>query len=219
MITSNTIKDMNKNKIVVIGAGAIGSITGGLLAKTGEDVILIGRKSHVDAINKNGLSIDGVFGDIKVNIKAKEHLDFKPDLVLLSVKTQDVKIAAKEIKTYVSGVPILTMQNGVHSDSAVSEILGKENIVSSVVIFGGTFLEPGKITISNYSPKGSLLIGEAFNINGKRIEAIAAILNKAIPTLITEDIHNTHWTKLIVNLNNAIPAVTGLSMPVMVSSP
>lgn len=199
-------------KIAIIGAGAIGSSIGGLLARAGEDVTLIGRKSHIHAINKNGLFIDGVFGNIKVKIKAKEHLDFNPDLLLLAVKTQDVAAAAKEIKLYVSGVPIVTMQNGVRSDSLVSEVLGKENIMSSVVLFGGTFLEPGKITISNYSPKGSLLIGKAFGANDKNTENIASVLNKAIPTVITNDVHSAHWTKLIANLNNVIPAVTGLSM-------
>ena len=49
-------------KIAVIGAGAIGSVVGGLLSKAGEDVTLIGRKSHVDAIKQNGLMLDGPSG-------------------------------------------------------------------------------------------------------------------------------------------------------------
>lgn len=199
-------------KIAVVGAGAIGSIIGGLLSKAGEDVTLIGRKSHVDAINKNGLTIDGVFGKINVRLKAVEHLDFKPDLVLLVVKTQDVEKAAKEIKPYTSDVPVVTMQNGVRSDNIVADILGKENIISAVMLYGGTFLEPGKVIFSNYSKRGSLLIGEPFGHEEKRLERIKEILDKALPTRIAEDIHNAHWTKLIANLNNAIPAVTGLSI-------
>ena len=49
-------------KIAVMGAGAIGSVLGGCLAEAGEDVLLIGRKGNIDAINKNGLQIDGVRG-------------------------------------------------------------------------------------------------------------------------------------------------------------
>jgi tRNA A37 threonylcarbamoyladenosine dehydratase len=81
-----------QNKIVVIGAGAIGSLVGGLLSRAGEDVTLIGRKAHVDAINKSGLIIDGTLGEMRVNVKAKERLDFKPDLVLLTVKTKILKL-------------------------------------------------------------------------------------------------------------------------------
>ncbi len=202
-------------KIAVVGAGAIGSIIGGLLAKAGEDVTLIGRKSHVDAVNKNGLTIDGVFGEMNIRLKAAEHLNFKPDVVLLAVKTQDVEEAVREIKPLVSQSLIVTMQNGVRSDNLVAKILGKENIISCVVLYGGTFLEPGKVTFSNYSKRGSLLIGEPFDYRGERLEGIADLLNNALPTCIAKDVHSAHWTKLIANLNNAIPAITGLSMQEM----
>lgn len=204
-------------KIAVVGAGAIGSIIGGLLVKAGEDITLIGRKSHIEAINKNGLAINGVFGEINVAVKAAEHLNFKPDLVLLAVKTQDVEEAVREIKPLVSASLLVTMQNGVQSDNLAAKILGRENIVSCVVLYGGTFLEPGKVTFSNYSKRGSLLIGEPFGYKGKRLESIANLLNKALPTHIIKDIHSAHWTKLIANLNNAIPAITGLNMQEIVN--
>ncbi len=198
-----------QNKIAIIGAGAIGSLVGGLLSRAGEDVTLIGRKAHVDVINKNGLIIDGALGESRVNIKAKERLDFKPDLVILTMKTQDVEAAALEIKPYVSGIPILTMQNGVRSDELVAGVLGKENIISSVILFGSSFLEPGRVV---HTHKGELLIGLPFNHNGEKLESIATVLNKAVPVQIAKDIQCAHWTKLIVNLNNAIPAITGLSV-------
>lgn len=208
-----------KNKIAVIGAGAIGSIIGGLLAKAGEDVTLIGRKAHVDVINKNGLAVDGVFGKMNIRVKAAERLIFKPDLVLLAVKTQDVQEAVREIKPLISQSLIVTMQNGVRSDNLVAEILGKENIISCVVLHGGTFLEPGKVTFSNYSKQGSLLIGEPFNYKNERLKNLADLLSKALPTVIVKDVHSAHWTKLIANLNNAIPAITGLSMQEMSKYP
>lgn len=198
-----------QNKIVVIGAGAIGSLVGGLLQRAGEDVTLIGRRAHVDAINERDLLIDGVLGTIRVNIEAQEYLDFTPDIVILAVKSQDVESAAYEIKPYVHGVPIITMQNGVRSHELVAHVLGKANILSSVVLLACTFLEPGKVT---YSSKGRLVIGDPFGFNREQLERIAALFNKAIPTSIIQDIHCAHWTKLIVNLNNAIPAITELSL-------
>lgn len=196
-------------KIAVIGAGAIGSVIGGLLSKAGEDVTLIGRKTHVETINEKGLIIDGVLGRMLVRVKAQECLDFMPDLALFAVKTQDVEIAAREIEPYVSGIPIVTMQNGVRCDRLVASVLGRGNVLSCVVLFGSTFLEPGIVI---YSPKGVLVVGEPFSLNGKRVNDIAAVLDKAMPTHISGDIHGAHWTKLIMNLNNAIPAITGLSI-------
>ena len=205
-----------KTRIAIIGAGAVGSLIGGLLSREGEDVTLIGRKAHVDSINRRGLIIDGVLGEMLVNVKAKEHLDFKPDLVLLAVKTQDVKAAAQEIKPYVLGVPVVTMQNGVRSDDLAADVLGEENIVGGVVLLASTFLEEGKVS---YSSKGRLVIGNPYGYDGKRLESIASVLDKAVPTRIVNDIRCAHWTKLIVNLNNAIPAITGLSIQEIGSEP
>ena len=199
-------------KIAVIGAGAIGSVVGGLLSKAGEDVILIARKSHIDAIKQNGLILDGPSGQEMIRVKAAEKLDFKPDLVLLTVKTQDVKSSVMEVKPFIWGVPVVTMQNGVQSDDIVARILGKENIISCVVVLGSIFLEPGKVSYSNPSGKTALLIGDPFSLNRNRLQIISFLLSKALPTEISEDIRGAHWTKLIMNLNNAVMAVTGLPM-------
>ena len=198
--------------IAVIGAGAIGSVIGGLLSKAGEDVTLVGRKSHVDAINHNGLILDGESGEMVIKVKAAENLDFKPDLVLLAVKTQDVESSVRKVQLFVSSTPVITMQNGVQSDDIVAGILGKENIISSVVIFGSLFLEPGKALYSLPWGKIALLIGEPFGTKGNRLQSLSALFNKALPTDISEDIRGAHWTKLLWNLNNPIPAVTGLSL-------
>jgi len=199
-------------KIAVIGAGAIGSVIGGLLSKAGEDVTLIGRKSHVDAINRNGLLLDGASGKVIIQVKAAEDLDFKPDLVLLAVKTQDVEVSVMKIQPYLSGVLVVTMQNGVRSDDLVAGVLGKENIISSVVFFNSSFLEPGRVLFSTPFGKTALLIGEPFDTSGHRLQSLSALLNKALPTDISEDIRGAHWTKLLWNLNTAVPAVTGLPM-------
>ena len=100
-------------RVAVIGAGAIGSVIGGLLARAHEDVTLVGRRPHVDAVNRNGLRIDGALGAMQVRVKAAETLDFRPDVALLTVKTQGVAATAREVSPYVVGVPVVTMQNGV----------------------------------------------------------------------------------------------------------
>jgi len=198
-------------KIAVIGAGAVGSVIGGLLSKAGEDVTLIGRKSHVDAINQNGLVLDAESGNEVIQVKATENLDFKPDLALLSVKTQDVESSVRKSRPYLSGVLVVTMQNGVQSDDIVAGLLGKENIVSSVVIYNCEFLEPGKALYSKTFTKTAFLIGEPFAAKSNRLQSLLALFNKALPTDVSEDIRGAHWTKLLWNLITAVPGVTGLS--------
>jgi 2-dehydropantoate 2-reductase len=188
-------------RVAVIGAGAIGSVIGGLLARAHEDVTLIGRRPHVEAVNRNGM--------MQVPVRAAEQLDFRPDLALLTAKTQGVAATAREVYPYVVGVPVVTMQNGVRSDELVADVLGKEDILSCVVLFGATFLEPGSVT---YSRQGKLVLGVPFGPIEERTRTVAAILNKAIPTHLTANIAGAHWTKLIINENNALPAVTGLSI-------
>jgi 2-dehydropantoate 2-reductase len=198
-------------KIAVIGAGAIGSVIGGLLSKAGEDVTLIGRKPHVDAVNRNGLVLEGESGRIVIKVKAAENLDFKPDLALLTVKAQDVESSVRKVQPFLSSTQVVTMQNGVQSDDQAAGLLGKENIISSVVTFNGQFLEPGKASYSIPFNKTALLIGESFGNKGSRLQTLSALLNKVIGTDISEDIRAAHWTKLIWNLQTAVPAVTGLS--------
>jgi 2-dehydropantoate 2-reductase len=198
-------------RIAIIGAGAIGSVIGGLLSKAGEDVTLIGRKPHVDAINQNGLILEGESGRIVIKVKAAENLDFKPDLAVLTVKAQDVESSVRKVQPFLSSTRVVTMQNGVRSDDQAAGLLGKENIISSVVTFNGQFLEPGKALYSIPFGKTALLIGEPFGNKGNRLQTLSALLNKAIGTDISEGIRAAHWTKLIWNLQTAVPAVTGLS--------
>ena len=197
-------------KIVVFGAGAVGSVIGGYLSEAGEEVTLIGRKEHADAINRNGLIIDGIRGKLITHPKAKEKIDEKPDLVLLTVKSQDTFEAAKEMKPHVEEVPIVSLQNGVRNTEMLANVLGKESIIKGIVFFTATFLEPGKVVRNT---EGDILIGEAFKENNKRVEDISKILNKAVKTRVVENIKDVQWTKLTYNLiYNALPALTGLSI-------
>ncbi len=193
-------------KIAVIGAGAVGSVIGGLLARAGESVVLIGRAAHVESINAHGLTISGAHGTIHVILPAAETLDFVPDLALLCVKTQDLADVLKQHEHWLTGVPVITTQNGMQADAIAAAALGAEHVIGGVVLFGATYLEPGKV---DYAPAGMLVIGELTRASQERTRMIASVLNKAIPTAVSENIRGAHWTKLIVNQANALPTITG----------
>ena len=192
-----------------MGAGAIGSVVGGLLARVGEDVTLIARKPHVEAINRDGLFMDGVRGEFTVDVKAAEGLDFRPDIVLLTAKTHDVPTACTEIKPHAQGVPIVAMQNGLQSDEMAALAFGKENTISCVLALYAKYLEPGSVT---FGSEGTLVIGNQFGANGEREQEIAGLLSKAMKTEISADIVGAKWTKLLLNIaGNSLTAITGLN--------
>jgi len=202
--------DSDGPKIAVIGAGAIGSLLGGLLARAGEDVTLIGRPAHVNAIRASGLHVDGALGDFVVNVNAAESLDFRPDVALLAVKTQDVELACRQYEAFLQDVRVVTLQNGVRSDDIAASVLPRKNILSGVVIFNAQYLEPGRVTLAL---GGVLVIGEAFAKNGLRAQGIRALLDKALQTRLSDNIQGAHYTKLLVNnLANGLEAMTGLSI-------
>ena len=165
-----------KPKIVVVGAGAVGSLIGGLLARGGEDVTLIARQSHVEAIHEKGLHIEGVLGKLIIPVKAFETLDFKPDLVLLAVKSQDVETSCRENKDYLQNIPVITLQNGVRSDNIVATLLPKENIISGVVMFNSQFLKPGLITLPRVLVRWLLVKLSEGMANGSKKSRLVSIL-------------------------------------------
>lgn len=196
-------------RIGVIGAGAIGSVMGALLQRAGQNVVLIARPAHVAAIRKNGLQVEGDTGNFIAPVVAAENLNFRPDLALLTVKSQDVVPVLKANQNFLTDVPVVTFQNGIRSDQSVATILPCEQILSVVVLTHATYLAPGKVTVVY---QGELMLGRAFGERDNKVEEVARILNQAIPTQVTDNIQGAHWLKLIVNLNNALPAITNQTM-------
>jgi len=196
-------------RIAVIGAGAIGSALGALLHRAGQNVVLIARPAHVAAIRQNGLQVDGDIGNFNAPVEATQALDFRPDLTLLTVKAQDVVGAVKANQAFLRDVPVVTFQNGVRSDQLVASILPREQILSAVVLTHVTYLLPGKVTVVY---RGKLILGRPFGKNDGKLEYVARILNQAVRSQVTDNIQGAHWLKLIVNLNNALPAITNQTM-------
>ncbi|HRX29416.1 MAG TPA: 2-dehydropantoate 2-reductase [Saprospiraceae bacterium] len=206
-----------KSKIAIIGAGSIGILIGGLLLRAGEDVTLVTRQKYADAMNKNGLTIEGAFGDFKVPSRAAAKLDFKPDLALLTVKSQDVDSMCEQTKDYIEGVPLLTLQNGVESDQLASSVVGKDNIISGIIMFNANFKGGGVVQSGR---DGTLIIGEAFQENGSRVNNIAEVLNKGVKTVVKDNVAGGRWSKLIANiLGNSLEAMTGMPNKVCLQYP
>jgi 2-dehydropantoate 2-reductase len=197
-------------RIAVVGAGAIGSLLGARLARRGHALLLVGRQEQVDAIQRSGLRLIGPDGSVEIHrIEAKPALDRDVDLVLLTVKTQDLPAAVRDIASRSPTAPVVTLQNGVQADFLAAAALGQDRVVGGVVMASASYLQPG--TVSVHFP-GWLVAGEPFSGPGRRLRRVVAVLRDALPTYITQHLRRTRWSKLISNLNNGLSAATGLPM-------
>jgi len=184
---------MSFQKIFVLGAGAIGSTYGALLSQR-NDVTLIGRRAHVDAVNKNGLTLSG---NIKSTFLVKAETAIKEipseTLILLTTKAYDAAGAVTSIKPLLrKDTVMLVLQNGLGIKDIVGRIVaGKAEVVRGLVTLAAEFLEPGKI---------SFWQGETFLESTQTSERIARVFNETtLKTVISNEMQDEIWKKMIVN--------------------
>jgi 2-dehydropantoate 2-reductase len=203
-------------RIAILGAGAVGSVLGSLLWRAGEDVVLVGRAAHVAAIRAAGLSVEGVLGGFNATPHAEERLSAKPDLVLLTVKTQDIVTAMRENAAMLAGVPIVVLQNGLRGEALAASVLPDNPLVSGVVALHAQYLKAGHVVLMQSE---GLLIGRPDGPADELVERVRAVLDKAVPTSVSSNMRGARWTKLIVNLNNVLPALCDASFKQVYSDP
>ncbi len=199
----------NRIKIAVIGAGAIGSLVAGYLKLKEEDISLIGHLSSIQAIKKKGLTIVGARGNFNINIDVFEKLKGTPNLVILAVKTQDIEEALENNLNFLKDSYLLTIQNGIQAENIVSKYIAKENIISSIIMFGSTYLEPARI-VHNF--EGEWIVDKMACSGNNFMDKIHRHLSKIFPVVVSNDIKGMKYLKIFVNANNCITAILGLSM-------
>ena len=182
--------------IIVFGAGAIGSYIGALLSKQNK-VVLIGRKEHVQEINKNGLKIRGKTNlTIKIQAETKiRNIHFEPDLFILTVKAYDTEKAIKQASSIIKkNTIVLSLQNGIDNVDKITKTIDCENIIAGVTTHGCVFLQPG---IIKHTGIGKTILGD---IKGETSEKIANVFNKSgIKTKTSKNIIREIWIKAVVN--------------------
>jgi 2-dehydropantoate 2-reductase len=200
-------------QVAVLGAGAVGCYFGGMLARAGATVTLIGRAQHVDAIAERGLVIEWADRRETVRLGASTQVDAarNADVVLVCVKSPDTEMAARALVPHVRrDTAIVSLQNGVDNAEKVRGVLA--NPVFAAVVYVGTFMNgPG---IVRHAGRGDLVLGVAREIasqpdTGARLQAIAAMFERAgVRCPVTTDIDAALWTKLTINCAfNAISAL------------
>jgi 2-dehydropantoate 2-reductase len=202
-------------KIAVVGAGAMGSLFGALLAEAGEDVWLVDVwREHVEAIQSGGLTVESGGSRRKVGLRATLDPDAAAgaQLVLIFVKsTQTAAAAATAASLAGKSGCVLTLQNGMGNAETLAEAVPADRVVVGTTSHGATLLGPGHI---RHAGKGPTTIGpwSAEPKAGQRAQKVAETLTgAAIDAEVVEKVLPILWNKLIVNVGiNAITALTGI---------
>ena len=200
-------------RITVIGAGAMGSLFGTLLAESGCEVWLFDVwLDHVKTINKRGLRIEhkGKTRTVKLNATAETDRLAKADLIIIFVKSTQTADAAKTAQAIIEpNCPVLTLQNGMGNADIIAKTIGGKYVVAGTTSHGATLLGPGSI---RHAGVGPTVIGMWESGNPTQAHTIAKEFNEAgIQTEVVEDVRSVVWDKLLVNVGiNAITALTGI---------
>lgn len=209
-------------KIAILGAGAMGSLYGGLLSEAGNQVWLIDVwQEHVDAINQDGLQIDGLGGGkIIKNIKASTKTDDVGivDCALIFVKSIYTDLAVAQNKAIIGeNTIILTLQNGLGNVEKINQVVDEKNIIAGTTAHGATMIGPGKI---KHAGQGKTIIGELDGKETERIVELGKTFNDAqLDTSTSNNVIGLVWDKLLVNIGiNALTAITGLKNGSLVQS-
>lgn len=196
-------------RFIIHGAGAVGSLIGGMLAESGVEVVLIAREPHAAAINQHGLQIKSAAGDRVVSnlnavTTAHSIAPHPDDVILITVKSSQTAAAVQSLReVFPEETPVFCLQNGVRNEElAARRFL---TVYGAMAGLSATFLSPGIIahTMHNTISLGNYPLGcDDFGIQ------VAGHLEKAGFRVTTHDsIMAVKWSKLILNLNNATFAI------------
>ena len=192
-------------KILIFGAGGVGSVVGGFLARTGHEVSLLGRPWHIDVIRKNGLSISGIWGEYRMKAfdlyteasQIPKNSSF--DLIILTVKSFDTQTAVEQLAPLMTqDTMLLSLQNGLGNIETILKKIKPEQFLVGRLIFGVDTL-PGAVKVTVNAD--SVYIGPAPGSTPKLSAArMAAALHSAkIPAQAVSDILPYIWSKVIYN--------------------
>ena len=192
-------------KVAVMGAGAVGCYYGAMLARAGHEVVLIGRPTHVEAVNANGLRLEtrDFDGQVPMAASTEPGAVRGADLVLFCVKSTDSESAAALIGPHLApGALVLTLQNGVDNDERVRSVLGPAQPVAAAVVYVATAMAgPGHV---RHFGRGELVLAPS-PLAGRLVRELGAA---GIPAQVSDNVRGALWSKLVINCAyNALSAI------------
>ena len=203
----STVTGVRAAKIAVMGAGAVGCYYGGMLARAGHAVTLIGRPQHVEAVRRNGLFLDTQSFQAHVPVQAGTDAGAVRGvkLVLFCVKSTDTAAAAAQMAPHLDPeAVVLSLQNGVDNAERLQAVLLQQEVVPAVVYVAVEMAGVGHV---RHHGRGELVIGRS----SSSAELVALFAAAGVPAQISDNVSGALWAKLILNCAyNALSAITQL---------
>ncbi|HJQ84022.1 MAG TPA: ketopantoate reductase family protein [Candidatus Binatia bacterium] len=195
-----------------VGAGAIGGTVAARLVRAGVDPLVLDTNAeHVARLRAPGLRVDGLDGGVVTPLRAAapgDALRAEPcDVVLLSVRSQSTAAALRPLVPRLGAASdVVSLQNGLNEER-IAALVGSARTIGCVVGFGATWIGPGHVELT--SP-GELVLGRLDGSHDDRLAAVEALLARAFPTRITDNITGALWAKMLINSVTVLGAVGGL---------
>jgi 2-dehydropantoate 2-reductase len=191
-------------RIAVVGAGAVGAYFGALFARAGAPVVMIGRRPFVEAVERDGLSIEGLSEPLRVRLPVSTELSACRDaeLVLFCVKTVDTVSTAQALAPHLTpDTLVLSLQNGVENALQI-RTSGHANTLAAAVYVALDTPTPGQV---RHFGRGDLVVGP----DAAPAREVAMVCSRAgIPCRISDNIEGELWSKLLMNCAlNALSAL------------
>ena len=209
-------------RVLIIGAGSLGSVYGGLLARAGHDVQLLAREPHARAIEAaGGLRLESGGEELLVPLRA----DWRPEriepaeIAILLTKSLDTAGALAGLEHVRSGLQLaVSLQNSVEKDDQLRAWCGPGPVVGGVSMVGGTLVEPGLV---RHTFDRATVVGELPTGSSARVERLAALLAAAdLSGVVSENVIGVEWAKVVHALPSlALPALTRLHLHEVLLSP
>lgn len=201
--------------VLMLGAGAMGSLLGARLSRTGVRVSLLStNRQHMEAVEKQGLLIEELDGTVEryrvPSYSDPRDLPDKADWVILMVKTYDTDKALASMRGYTSpSAFFLTLQNGIGNWERIAGHVGRDSVLVGITAQGATLVEPGKV---RHGGNGHTYIGEPEGPPSDRVRAVADLFRRAgLHSDASDGMQRLVWEKLMINTGiNAITALTGI---------
>jgi 2-dehydropantoate 2-reductase len=204
-------------RIAIVGAGAIGSVVGGMLTKARRDVTLIDQwPEHVEAMRRQGLRLSGTCGDHVIRVKAIHMHELQSvtqpfDAAFVAVKSYDTEWATALVLPYLAlpdGV-VVDFQNGIN-DERVAAAAGRVRTLGCVITIGAGLYEAGHAVRTDTQSIG-FKIGELDGKDTERVRRLAGVMNDVAGAKVTTNLFGERWSKLTVNcMANPIAGLSGL---------
>ncbi len=201
--------------VLIVGAGALGSLIGARLSKTHASISLFStNREHMEAIRQGGLDIEELDGTVR-NYRLTTYFEVdklprNPDLALVLVKTYATQRAVSLVHGICSPSTVfLTLQNGKGNWEQIAEITGKEAVLAGSTAQGSTLLGPGLI---RHGGNGPTYMGELGGPTSERVRRTVELFREAgLSAEPSEEVERLIWEKLVINVGiNAITGLTGI---------